>query len=63
MQLLYLEVLVVNARVITIPIETRRAYIRANDNVRNIPQTAIEILREPVDVSTIVRELLDELVD
>jgi hypothetical protein len=45
------------------PIETRRAYIRVNDNARNVPQTAIEISREPVDVSTIVRELPDELVD
>jgi hypothetical protein len=45
------------------PIETRRAYIRVNDNTGNIPQTAIEILREPVDISIIVRELPDKLVD
>jgi hypothetical protein len=45
------------------PIETRRARIRVNDNTGNTPQTTIEILREPVDVSTIVRELPDELVD
>jgi hypothetical protein len=45
------------------PIETRRARVRVNDNAGNAPQTAIEISREPVDVSIIVRELLDELVD
>ena len=45
------------------PIETRRARIRVNNNTRNIPQTAIEILRELVDISIIVRELPDELVD
>jgi hypothetical protein len=53
----------VNARVITIPIETQRAHIRVNDNTRNVPQTAIEISRELVDISIIVRELLDKLVD
>jgi hypothetical protein len=45
------------------PIETQRAYIRVNDNAGNIPQTTIEILRELVDASTIVRELPDELID
>jgi hypothetical protein len=45
------------------PIETQRAHIRVNDNTGNIPQTAIETSREPVDISIIVRELLDELAD
>jgi hypothetical protein len=45
------------------PIGTRRARIRVNDNARNAPQTATEILQEPVDASIIVRELPDELVD
>jgi len=78
MQLLRPEVLAAHARVVAMPVETRRAHARANDDARNestrnestgnesagsVRQTTIEMPQGRVDTSIIIGELPDEILD
>jgi hypothetical protein len=77
MQLLRPEVLAAHARVIAMPIKTRRTRARAQENIinndsenntesnntENALQTAIETPQELEGVNTIVGELPDEMAD
>ena len=77
MQLLRLEVLAVNARVIAMPVETRRARARADDTRTTTPEmkapetrvSGTELVDYRRDTTRAgrrkynIRELLDELAD
>ncbi len=71
-QLLRPEVLAANARVIAMPIETRRARARAGDtarddagedDVKDVLQADIEVLPDLAGMVTPVGELPDEIAD